>query len=218
MAGGGGAPSERVPELPPSMFHFVDAANADLVRRDGLLSTNAILQRGCFGVDVEDRARAHRPAGIVLPNGAYVRDQAPMPPTALATCLDAGLTPRDWYDLVNDHVFFWLSAERVRRHRLALRGRTQLLLTVDVKALAAAYADRVYVTPFNIGNARRAPARRGRRTLTPVASWRAHGWRAEAAPGGRERASSHRPAELLVQQGVPDIARFITRVDRIDPE
>jgi hypothetical protein len=138
-----------------------------------------------------------------------------MPPAALAACLDSPLAPQDWYDLVNNHVFFWLSAERMQRHGVALRARAQLLLTIDAHALASAYGDAVFVTPFNIGNARRSPARRGRRTLTPIRSWRAHGWKAEALPGARERVANHQPAELLVEDSVPDIERFITRTQRI---
>lgn len=199
------------------MFHYVDAANEASIRRDGLLSTTTMLHRGGFAADVAAAARAFRPLGLTLPNGTWVRDQAPMPPAALAAALDPGLSPSDWYDLVNGHVFFWLDVERMRRHGAALRARAQILLTVDVPALVAAYHHAAYVTPFNVGNARRAPARRGRRTLCPLASWRAHGWKEEAPPGGRTRPSSHAPAELLIEDGVPDIDRFILRRDHVAP-
>lgn len=45
----------------------------------------------------------------------------------------------------------------------------------------------------------------------------ADGWKLETAPGQRERASSHWPAELLVAHSVPDITRCITRLDRTAP-
>jgi hypothetical protein len=206
-----------VRDLPLRRFHFVDEANARFVERAGLLSTNELLRRGHHGAEVEETVRAHRPVGVTLPDGVFIRDQAPMPPTALAGCLDGGLTPRDWYDLVNDHVFFWLDEDRARRHAIALRRRAQILLTIDVHALVAVHGDAVYVTPFNIGNARRSPAPRGRRTLVPLASWRAHGWKAETGPGRRVRAASHAPAELLVRGGVPDVARFVTHSERLAP-
>jgi hypothetical protein len=201
--------------LPSLLFHFADAVNADSIANAGLLSTNELLRRGRFGRDVDAVVRAHRPHGVTLPNGVFVRDQAPMPPVALANCLDAGLTPQHWYDLVNDHVFFWLDDDRVRRHRAALRRRAQLLLSIDLPALIDAHAGAVYLTPFNIGNARRAPARRGVRTLVPLERWRATRWKEEALPGARVRVSSHAPAELLVRGAVPDIARFIVRSERI---
>jgi hypothetical protein len=204
-------------DLPPLMFHFADAENTESISDSGLLSTNELLRRGRFGAEIDAVVRAHRPHGVTLPSGAYVRDQAPMPPAALAGCLDPGLTPQHWYDLVNDHVFFWLSDERVHRHRAALRRRAQLLLSIDVAALIAEHAEAVYLTPFNVGNARRAPARRGIRTLVPLERWRTDRWTSEALPGARVRSASYAPAELLVRGAVPDIARFIVRSEWIAP-
>ena len=199
------------------MYHFADAANTRSIEQLGLLSTMELLRRR--GVDARTAAQAiaYRPTDVELPSGERIRDQAPMPPAALATCLDPGLSPLDWYRLVNSHVFFWLSRERVERHGKALRRRAQLLLTVDTAALVAAYEHRAFVTPFNIGNARRKPARRGPRTLCPVTSWRAHGWKLEAPPGCRPRPSSHGPVELLVEGSVPDIHRFVTHREILPP-
>lgn len=204
-------------ELPPLMFHFADAVNYDLICREGLLSTNAILGRGSLALEVTEPARAYRPHGVMLPSGAYLRDQSPMPPAAIAACLDDGLTPQEWYDVVNGYVFFWLSVDRMRRHRIALRTRAQMLLTIDTRALVCVHGEKAFVTPFNIGNARRLPARRGFRTLTPVASWLESAWEMEAARGGRVRAASHPPAELLIEGSVPDIERFITGRELISP-
>lgn len=158
-----------------------------------------------------------RPNDLELPGGERIRDQSPMPPAALARCLDQGTSPQDWYRLVNNHVFFWLSPERMQRHGMALRTRAQILFTMDTAALVAAYHDSAFVTPFNIGNARRMPATRGLRTLCPVASWRANGWKLETLPGGRRRPTSHPPAELLITGAVPDIHRFIIRRELIEP-
>lgn len=196
-------------DLPRHMYHCADAANVESIHRIGLLSTNELLRRGRFGSSTEAVVRAHRPRGTTLPSGVFIRDQAPMPPQSLSRCLDGGITVDEWYHTVNDHVFFWLSRERVGRHLNALHGRAQVLLTVDVRSLVDAYASAVYLTPFNIGNARRRPARRGRRTLVPLASWRDSAWRMEAEPGRPERTARHPPAELLVKDAIPDISRFI---------
>lgn len=51
-----------------------------------------------------------------------------MPPAALARCLDSGLDPDAWYALVNSRVFFWLSRERLDRHRAACGKRPQIIL------------------------------------------------------------------------------------------
>ncbi|MEO7455927.1 MAG: hypothetical protein ABIY52_06675 [Gemmatimonadaceae bacterium] len=204
-----------MPELPATMFHFADAANAASILQHGLLSTTGLLHRRGVDAPIAAAAMTFRPSDIELPGGERVRNQAPMPPAALARCLDPGTSPDDWYRLVNGHVFFWLGAERMERHRVALRARDQILLTVDTAALLAFYHDSAFVTPFNIGNARRTPARRGPRTLCPLVSWRQHSWMLEAAAGERPRPASHRPAELLIKGAVPDVHRFIVKSEYI---
>jgi hypothetical protein len=59
-----------------------------------------IARAGLSGVGAAPFA-TWRATGMDLPGGAHIRDQSPMPPAALARCLDAGLAPQDWYDLVN---------------------------------------------------------------------------------------------------------------------
>jgi hypothetical protein len=216
-AGTAARASSGVPELPSTLYHFADAANARSIERHGLLSTAELLRRNNVDGATMARVSEYRHGDIELPGGERIRNQAPMPPGALAGCLDPGLLPNDWYRLINGHVFFWLDLDRVRRHGRALRTRPQLLLAVDTNELLAAYEDRAFVTPFNVGNARRRPARRGLRTLCPVARWRREGWKHEAMEGERPRASSHPPAELLVSGAIPDIHRFVRRIERVDP-
>jgi hypothetical protein len=203
------------PNLPAEMFHFADAANWASIQREGLLSTDMILRRGGFPAPVDAAVRAYRPKGIVLPNGGFVRDQSPMPPASLAACLDEGLAAQDWYDLVNQCVFFWLDARRVARHRHALRHRPQVLLTIDVAELVARYSKITYVTPFNIGNARRRPARRSERSLVPLAEWEIHGWKSESGSRGQVRSRRHKPAELVVRGPIPDILSLVTSTRRL---
>lgn len=205
-----------MPSLPAKAFHFVDRANWAAVQAQGLCSTEALLNRGAFGPEVEAAVRAHRPQGVTLPDGRYIRDQRPMPPQALARCLDPGLAPADWYALLNGGVFFWLDPDRVERHRAALSGRPQVLLTFDARALAAAYEAVAHVTPFNIGSAVRKAVARGLRTLVPLTQWQAQGWTSEALPKRPVRAASHRPAELVLRAAVPDAMRFVTATETID--
>ena len=113
-------------------------------------------------------------------------------------------------------MFFWLDAERVQRHRAALRGRPQVLLTFDAPGLAAAHANVAHVTPFNIGSAVRKAAPRGLRTLVPLAHWQADGWASEALPQRAVRAASHRPAELVLRAAaVPDAMRHVMATEVI---
>jgi hypothetical protein len=201
--------------LPAQVFHIAEAVNWPSIQRDGLLSTDALLRRDGLAPEIERRVRGYRPAGMSLPNGIHVRDQSPMPPEALGRCLDDGLTPEDWYRLVNGCVFFWIDPERVERHLHALRRRAQVLLTIDAEALAEAYATAAFVTPFNVGAARRKPARRGLRTFVPLGRWSLDGWAAEAVNGTRPRSPSHPPSELVIRGTTVDIMPYVVGVREI---
>jgi hypothetical protein len=161
--------------------------------------------------------RQQRPTGVLLPNGVRIRDQAPMPPAALAGCL-VGLSPQQWYAMLNARVFFWIDPQRLNRQRAACAARPQVVLTLDAAALASAYGDRLSVTPINTGNARRRPARRGAATFVPYAQWMQTGWASEAAAlDTRARTASHRPVELTVLGSVPDVMRFVIATEHLGP-
>ncbi len=132
-----------------------------------------------------------------------------MPPATLRRCLDFGLDADDWYALVNNGIYFWLDPDRADRHQRALRGRPQVRLELSVDRILNVYRPAAFVTPFNIGSAVRRPAQRGLRTLVPVMRWRETAWLDEALPGKKTRPSSHRPAELVIQQDMPDAMSFV---------
>jgi hypothetical protein len=195
--------------LPAHAFHLADAANWPGIQRHGLLSATALIKQAKLRGTAARPFTFHRPDSPVLPTGVRLRDQSPMPPAALARCLDAGLTPADWYDLVNAHVYFWLDDERLTRHRGACAARPQVVVTLDLRALLARHGRRAFLTPFNVGNARRRPAARGRRTFVPLAAWLATRWETEAAAGRPPRGRAHPPAELAIAGGVPDLMDFV---------
>jgi hypothetical protein len=191
------------------VYHLAEADNWPSIQQHGLLSATALLDLP--GVTATDRAqvRAHRPARTVLANGLVVRDQTPMPPAALQRCL-RGLTPGQWYALLNGKVFFWVDRDRLVRHMRACRRNPQVIMVLDAAALLDAYAARASVTPFNTGNARRRPALRGRSTFVPYTVWRDSGWRHEADGLGTGPRPRHlRPAELAIDGAVPDAMRFV---------
>jgi hypothetical protein len=199
-------------------FHMAEAANWPPIQRDGLHSASALLERA--GLVGEERARLERCQRVthtVLPNGVQIRHQGPMPPAALARCL-IGMSPSEWYALINAHVFFWLDPARLNRQRAACTARPQVVLTVDVDALAETYAAQMALTPINTGNARRQPARRGVATFVPYASWVASAWESEAASLGTPlRPHSHPPAELTVTGSIPDAMRYVVAVQELVP-
>jgi hypothetical protein len=195
--------------LPARAFHIAEAENWNSIRRTGLHSTAALIARDGLSAAAAQPFATYRGQGMRLPSGAVIRDQCPMPPSALMRCLDAGLTPQTWYDLVNSKVFFWLQAERLDRHLAACRARPQIVVAVDLRELLRRYRDSAFVTPFNVGNARRRPASRGHRTFVPLGVWLDNRWATEAPPGARARARNHPPAEMAIEGSVPDLMEFV---------
>jgi hypothetical protein len=140
-----------------------------------------------------------------------------MPPEALGTCL-IGISPAEWYALINTHVFFWLDPARLNRQRAACEPRPQVVLTVDAGGLLTAYSERIALTPINTGNARRRPASRGTATFVPYAAWVRSAWASEAASLGTSvRSQSHPPVELTLRGSIPDIMQFVVDVQQLAP-
>lgn len=200
------------------VYHLAEHCNPASIERDGLLSASRLLDRS--GVRDEERVRLERRQRrrrTVLPDGAVIRDQLPMPPAALARCLADGSRPEDWYALVNSMVFFWVDAARLARQARACAPWPQLVLELDAERLLDRHGERARVTPFNTGNALRRPARRGAATFVALRDWQQQGWRAEAAALGVPlRSAAHPPAELAVRDAVPDVMDSLLSVRRFE--
>jgi hypothetical protein len=90
-------------------------------------------------------------------------------------------------------------------------------MTVDAERLLAAHGARAALSAINTGNARRKPALRGRQSFVPYAAWLDGRWASEAAAlGTRPRAPSHPPAELTVEDSVPDAMDFVLSLRHLD--
>ena len=195
--------------LPRLAFHIADAENWPAIQRLGLHSTTALIAREGLRAEQARPFASYRDQSMRLPSGAVIRDQRPMPPSALVRCLDAGLAPQAWYDLVNEKVFFWLQVERLDRHLAACRSRPQVVVAVDLRRLLARHGEVAFLTPFNVGNARRQPASRGQRTFVRLDAWLNTRWESEALNGRPARARTHPPAEVAIEGSVPDVMEFV---------
>ncbi|ACA15807.1 conserved hypothetical protein [Methylobacterium sp. 4-46] len=199
----------------PRLWHMAEDGAWPSIRAQGLLSTSALLDRyGLSGpardaLEARRRPQGTRIARAGLPD-AVVRDQKPMSDAALRRCLDDGLGPADWYRILNDKAFFWLSRRRLR-HLLdarAYRGRPQTVLTLCTRSLVAAHRDRILLSPINSGAAFMRPVRRGRGTFMRIAAY----------PYAERRATRSRDdalVELTVAGGVPDVADHVLAVHRL---
>lgn len=185
------------------------------IEAHGLLSASALLDVYGIGGAERDAIESHRrPASVTLEHPklgrATIRDQIPMDDAALARCLQDGLTPRDWYRLLNGRVFFWPSRSRLRRllHAKPYRHLEHDVIEIDATSLVRAHRDRIWLCPINSGCTRPFPQPRGAGTFRRIADYPYSQWRAKRPRG-------ERVVELAVDYAVPDIAAHVTRVVRM---
>jgi hypothetical protein len=197
----------------PRLYHMAEVGSWDGIRKYGLLSTAEILS--LLKVPAGQRSKhqhAHRPTKVRLEDPEYgvfiLRDQKPMNDERLRWCLTGGLTPTDWYALLNGRVFFWVSLERLQRllGARAYRSEEHDVLTIDAGPLIRKYVEQIHLTHINTGNTFPYPAKRGLGTFKTVADY---GTRRDGATPSPE------VVELVVDAGVPDISEYVLGVDRM---
>lgn len=206
---------EELVNIYPRLYHMAHDGAWPAIQTHGLLSATALLDL----YEVKGRARyelesQHRPESVRLQAeglpGAVIRDQKPMGDSRLRTCLKDGLTPKDWYEFLNARSFFWLSGARIWRllKARAYRGLPQTVLTVDTAGLVATYRDRVRLSPINSGATLFNPQPRGKETFMPIADFPFH--------ERRPRPNADNVVELVVEYSVPDVAKYVRAVHRVE--
>ena len=142
----------------PILYHMAERGSWESIKERGLLSTTALLD--LYSVPEPRRSqieRRHRPRSVEISSEglpvAVIRDQIPMSDAGLLRCLPDRLAPADWYMILNNKVFFWLTEERL--HRLtgarAYRDREHDVIEVDARSLLMAYRDTIWLCPMNSG-------------------------------------------------------------------
>lgn len=198
----------------PRLYHMAEADMWESIRRYGLMSTSALLDFfEVKGVEREAIESQHRPKSIKINHARYgtaiIRDQKPMSDAALERCL-RDMTPRQWYENLNQYVFFWLTHERLLRLLNAVPYRTQkhCVLTLDTALLLEQYVDKVMLTALNSGNTRPYPHPRGSTTFLPLDKY-----------PYQERLKKGRKADAIVEfaikSAVPNIADFVVKVEHM---
>ena len=109
---------ERLVSDHPRVFHMAQHGSWPNIRKNGLLSTTALLD--LFQKTGEERSKIESHCGraqfrLITPKygKAVVRDQKPARPDWMERVL-VGVTPEQWYNFLNSKVFFWLSKKNLR--------------------------------------------------------------------------------------------------------
>jgi hypothetical protein len=197
---------EELAKRHPRLYHVTQDGGWQGIKRHGLLSTNCLLE--LFEVAEPERRKIgieRRPKLISLFHPIYgkatINDNVPLLGRALERCLDDGLTPSDWMEILNARVFFWADFKKLQSLLQARLNRDRPLevLTIDTLSLARAYAKKIDLSPINTGSAIRKAARRGKNTFTPMLKYSYLEW--SRLRGGRDTIQ-----EVTVLDGVEDIA------------
>ncbi len=132
----------------PTLYHMAALGSWPSIRERGLLSTSALLD--AYQVTGEERLsieEERRGKSIVLKHeklpSAVVRDQLPMTDGGLLRCLPKHISPADWYKLLNQKTFFWLTKNRLIRLLNAgtYRNEAHDVLEVCTQGLLDPYSD-----------------------------------------------------------------------------
>ena len=209
-----GVSTEELSARYPRLYHMAEADTWDSIRRYGLMSTSTLLDffeiRGAQREAIESK---HRPQSVKIKHPRYgtaiIRDQKPMTDAGLTKAL-RDMTPRQWYENLNQYVFFWLTHERLLTLLNARPYRMQkhCVLTVDTKLLLEQYADQVRLTALNSGNTKPYPHPRGSETFLSLGKYPYQ----ERLKKGRK---ANAVVEFAVKSSVPNIADFVIKVDHM---
>jgi hypothetical protein len=213
---------EEFAQFYPRLYHMAEADSWPSIQRHGLLSTTALLD--LFEISGDERTTiesVHRPNSVPIRHPthgtAIIRDQKPMSDKALLKCLEKDTSPRQWYEILNRQVFFWVISERVESllHARAYREIKQTVITLDTDRLLERYAPLVRLSPINSGSTIYRPQPRGAKTFQLLRDY-------PFAARKRIRGLAHAVAELTLDYSVPDISNFVISVehrlgDRVEP-
>jgi len=203
---------EELVEDCPTLYHMAKLGSWPSIRERGLLSTSALLDvyqvTGKERTSIEEERRSE---SVVLEREslplAVVRDQLPMTDAGLLRCLPKTISPRDWYKILNQKTFFWLTKARLVRLLGAgtYRNEAHDVLEVSTQGLLDNYFDKIWFCPMNSGNTKPVPHPRGEKTFLRIPDYPYSDWRPKRARG-------ERVVEFAIDDGVLDISKYVTRV------
>jgi hypothetical protein len=201
---------EKLVERYPYTYHMAEANTWTSIRRRGLLSATAALDAlKVSGARRTQLESDHRPEMLSLHPGhaddIVLRDQRPMPPGRLRHALPPDLSPKEWYQLISNTVFFWVSKERLGRLLRSYGTEEHDVLEVDTASLVGSHADRTWLCHMNSGNTWPIPHRRDTSIFKRIPDY----------PVNRSGRPTKEVVELVIDYSVPDITSHVVNVTRM---
>lgn len=196
----------------PRLYHMAEKDSWPKIRQHGLLSTSALLD--CHRINGERRIeleRSKRPQKVTLASEHFdtvvLRDQKPLSDTKLQRCLQDGLTPADWYRLLNSKSFFWVDTDRLSTllNAGSYVDEEHDVLTIRTEPLVRQYFDRITLSHINSGSTSPYGTSRGLSTFVSIQDY----------PVKRNGLPKKEVAELVVDYAVPNIADYVESVRRM---
>lgn len=196
----------------PRLYHMAEDGSWPSIRRHGLLSTSALLDR--CRVSGPDRRKIEseiRPASRSICHKefgtAVIRDQGPLIKTNLKKVLRSISVPQ-YCKLLNGKTFFWVSEGHLNKLLGArmYRGKPHDVLTVDTKTLVRDHADRITLSPINSGATISQNGKRGRHTFKSIADY--------PFDEHKKKRPGEPLVELAVEYEIENIRKHVVRVER----
>jgi len=148
------------------------------IERFGLLSTTALLDLFEIGGERREQlesSKRSRSEEINHPTHgrALLRDQISLNERKLAKALQDGLTPRDWYRLLNRKAYFWGPESRLKilREAREYNDHRQTIIVIDTGQLIARHGERISLCHMNSGATQPMAFPRGLSTFLSIDSY-----------------------------------------------
>lgn len=124
----------------PFLYHLTSQVNLpSIIRSRELLSATALLERA-DDPSALAHLRRRRPEHVTIEiegREVKIRDQRPISEKALEKCLEGGLQPADYYELLNNRVFLWPTLERLGRHYDRYESEEPVVLRLSTREILA---------------------------------------------------------------------------------
>lgn len=195
----------------PHLFHITTPGAWESIRKHGLLSTSRILDlfevENSYRYVLESKRREKEVPLYHSQHGSLIlNDHQPLSESALLKCLDDGLLPENWLNILNARVFFWPTEEHLQQHLNARfnRNRSREIIVIDAFKLAKDYAANMELSPINSGSTIRKPARRSLKTFTPLLQYPFEEWR-------KLRGQQDNIREVTVRGAILNIEKYVIK-------